>query len=311
MRRKDKAQYGFLLDTERGYWARNELMPEDADDPLSPRISRVLPFVEDRRNCLLFEPSTELGPTVMASLQAVLKSAIQVKYQLEDNELAAEPLPDMNERRLILFYESAEGGAGVLRRLLEDQQAIREVAQEALHLCHFDPESGRDFGHAPHAQEDCESACYDCLLTYYNQRDHQLLDRKAIRDFLLLLAQSETRAAPSEKSRETHLQQLLRQAGSELESEWLGFLEKHGYRLPSHAQQLIAACETRPDFLYQDYSAAIYIDGPYHDYPERQARDVAAVECLEDLGYFVIRFGYQEDWSNKIAQYPTIFGRPV
>ena len=36
-----------------------------------------------------------------------------------------------------------------------------------------------------------------------------------------------------------------------------------------------------------------------------------AAKCLEDLGYFVIRFGYQEDWSSKIAQYPTIFGRPV
>jgi very-short-patch-repair endonuclease len=148
-------------------------------------------------------------------------------------------------------------------------------------------------------------------LTYYNQRDHQLLDRKAIRDFLLLLAQAQTKAAPTEKPRETHLQQLLRQAGSELESQWLCYLEEHGYRLPSHAQQLIADCGTRPDFMYQDYSAAIYIDGPYHDYPERQARDVAAVECLEDLGYFVIRFGYQEDWSSKIAQYPTIFGRPV
>ncbi len=269
MRRKDKTQHGFLLDTERGYWAKNELMLEEADDPLSPRISRVLPFVQDRRNCLLFKPSTQQSPTVMASLQAVLKSAIQVKYQLEDNELAAEPLPSMDERRLILFYESAEGGAGVLRRLLEDQQALREVAKEALRLCHFDPETGEDLRRAPRAQEDCESACYDCLLTYYNQRDHQLLDRKAIRDFLLLLAQAQTKAAPTEKPRETHLQQLLRQAGSELESQWLCYLEEHGYRLPSHAQQLIADCGTRPDFMYQDYSAAIYIDGPYHDYPER------------------------------------------
>jgi hypothetical protein len=30
----------------------------------------------------------------MASLQAALKSVIQVRYQLEDNELAAEPLPN-------------------------------------------------------------------------------------------------------------------------------------------------------------------------------------------------------------------------
>ena len=45
-----------------------------------------------------------------------LKSAIQVQFQLEDNELAAEPLPSPDVPRLILFYEASEGGAGVLRR---------------------------------------------------------------------------------------------------------------------------------------------------------------------------------------------------
>src|SRR5438045_8370318 len=128
MRRKDKSQYGFVLDTERGYWAKNEQAVEDQADPMSPRTSRVIPYVEDRRNCLLFEPGERQSLTVMASLQAVLKSAIQVKYQLEDNELAAEPLPNIAERNVILFYESAEGGAGVLRRLLDDPNAMQEVA---------------------------------------------------------------------------------------------------------------------------------------------------------------------------------------
>jgi hypothetical protein len=35
----------------------------------------------------------------MASLQAALKRAIQVHFQLEDTELAAEPLPDSTNRR--------------------------------------------------------------------------------------------------------------------------------------------------------------------------------------------------------------------
>src|SRR5947208_16341570 len=56
MRRKDKSQYGFVLDSERGYWAKNEQSAEDQGDPMSPRTSRVIPYVEDRRNCLLFEP---------------------------------------------------------------------------------------------------------------------------------------------------------------------------------------------------------------------------------------------------------------
>ncbi len=309
LRRKDKAQYGFVLDTERGYWQKNEQAVDDPDDPMSPRTSRVIPYVEDRRNCLLFEPASRQSATVMASLQAILKSAIQVKYQLEDNELAAEPLPSMEERSLILFYESAEGGAGVLKRLLNDAQALAEVAREALRLCHFDPLTGEDRRRALRAQEDCESACYDCLLTYSNQRDHRLLDRQAIRDSLLALAQSQVEAGPTEQPRSDHLQRLLRLSDSELERDWLRYLEAHGHRLPSHAQHLIATCDTRSDFFYEDHQAVIYIDGHYHDYPERQQRDAVSTECLEDIGYIVIRFGHQEDWAAKLARYPHIFGR--
>lgn len=71
---------------------------------------RVVPYVEDTRNCLLFEPAKEWSLEKMASLQAALKSALQV---LEDNELTAELLPDRQRRTSLLFYEATEGGAGV------------------------------------------------------------------------------------------------------------------------------------------------------------------------------------------------------
>ena len=312
-RRRQKEQYGFVLDTERGYWARNEQMAdEDQDqDPFSARAARVIPYVEDRRNCLLFEPADSYSDAVMASLQAALKSAIQVQYQLEDNELAAEPLPGsgLQPRRLLLFYESAEGGAGVLRRLLDDPQAFVGIAKEALRLCHFHPDTGEDEHRAPRASEDCEAACYDCLMDYYNQRDHPLLDRQAIREILLQWTQAHVASAPASRSRTEHLDQLMRLAGSDLERCWLQYLDAHGHRLPSDAQKLIDACHTRPDFFYADCQAAIYIDGPPHDYLEQSARDAAQTECMEDHGYLVIRFGHRDDWAVKIAQYPHIFGR--
>jgi very-short-patch-repair endonuclease len=117
--------------------------------------------------------------------------------------------------------------------------------------------------------------------------------------------------SPTAQPRSEHLDQLLRQAGSDLEREWLHFLNRQGWRLPSHAQQLIESCGTRPDFLYEDDSTAIYIDGPHHLYPERRARDTLVTECLEDLGYFVLRFGQHDDWAALVAQYPHIFGRPA
>lgn len=310
-RRANPQQYGFILDTERGYWARKEddQTALEADDPMSPRTMRVVPFVEDHKNCLLFEPNSSLELEQMASLQAALKNAIQVEYQLEDSELAAEPLPSSDERRLILFYESAEGGAGVLRHLVDDPNAFARVAAQALHICHFDPQTGEDLHHAPNAEEDCEAACYDCLMSYSNQPDHRNLDRQIIKDFLWLCSQSTTTSSPKTITRAEHYQNLLNLCQSDLEREWLEFIEQGNYHLPTNAQLLIEDCHTRPDFYYEREHAAIYVDGPHHIYPERRERDTNKSECLEDLGYTIIRFGVKDNWDSIVTKYKTVFGK--
>jgi len=309
-RRANPQQFGFILDTERGYWARKEddQTALEADDPMSPRTMRVVPFVEDHKNCLLFEPNEGLELAQMASLQAALKNAIQVEYQLEDSEVAAEPLPSGDERHSILFYESAEGGAGVLRRLVDDPGAFARVAAQALQICHFDPQTGEDLRHAPNAKEDCEAACYDCLMSYYNQMDHRHLDRQTIKEYLLQCSQSTSTFSPQTISRAEHYQHLLNLCQSDLEREWLTFIEKSNLRLPSHAQLLLETCHTRPDFFYEQEHAAIYVDGPHHQYPERQQRDQTQKDCMEDTGYTVIRFDLLESWDKVIEKYPSVFG---
>ncbi|MDP9309687.1 MAG: DEAD/DEAH box helicase [Chloroflexota bacterium] len=308
-RRKNKEQYGFVLDAERGFWARNEEIEDvDQSDPMSQSQIRVVPFVEDRRNCLVFQPNEALDEAVMASLQAALKNAIQVAYQLEDNELAAEPLPDADNRRVILFYEASEGGAGVLRRLVDDPRAMQRVARKALEICHFDPETGEDLGKAPRAREKCEAACYDCLMSYSNQRDHQRLDRMVIRDILLDIAGANVASAPAPKSRADHLAELNRLAGSELERAWLRFLDERNLRLPSRAQVRFDGPGTRPDFVYDDERVAVYVDGPIHEYANRHERDQTLTRRLRAQGYTVIRFAHNDDWARTIAAYPDIFG---
>lgn len=244
----------------------------------------------------------------MASLQAVLKSAIQVVYQLEDNELAAEPLPRSDDRRVLLLYESAEGGAGVLKRIVDDPRALGNIARTALEICHFDPYTGEDRGRAPRAREDCEAACYDCLMTYFNQRDHRLLDRKAIRDTLLELAAANVAAAPLAKTRVEHMEELMRLAGSELERRWLRFIDERNLRLPSRAQALVDSVGTRPDFIYDDRQIAIYVDGPIHEYPTRHERDLELARRLRAKGYAVLRFRHDDEWATILATNPDIFG---
>ncbi len=308
--RRSRQETGFDLDVERGAWGSNRQDPDDQDggNDLGHRVARVVPYVEDRRNCLLVEPVEPWPGALMASLQAALKAAIQSCYQLEDAELAAEPLPDSDNRRVILLYESAEGGAGVLRRLIDDPQAIREVARAALGLGHFDPDTGADLGHGPRTPEPCEAACYACLMSYGNQPDHRLLDRQQVRDTLLRLAQATVVASPTAAPRAQHLAGLKAQCQSDLERQWLDAADAGGYRLPSHAQRLIAQCGTRPDFLYEDHFTVIYVDGPHHEYPDRQQRDRDKQACLEDAGWTVLRFSARSEWEPVFRAHADVFG---
>ena len=95
---------------------------------------------------------------------------------------------------------------------------------------------------------------------------------------------------------------------SSLETEFLDYLRAGGYRLPDRAQILFEAASSRPDFVYDDACAAVYIDGPYHDFSDRHARDLAADAAMRDLGYRVIRFGHRNDWAQIVDTYVSVFG---
>ena len=124
---------GFNLDVERGYWSRNQADAADSDDATSEgRVMRVVPFVKDTKNALVmrFEPPRS-GPET-ASLQAAFKQAIQRHFQLEPRELSCEPMPSRRDREEVFFYEVSEGGAGVLRQLVDDPAVVPALARRAL-----------------------------------------------------------------------------------------------------------------------------------------------------------------------------------
>lgn len=319
-RRENQQQYGFPLDLKTGKWASNKEAEglEEADEDAAvegfQQVKTVVPYVDDTRNAMLWVPdaSLHLNAAQVHTLRDALKTAIEVEYQLEGNELAAELLPSKTDgpQGTILFYEAAEGGAGVLRHLLDEPESVRRIARRALEVCHFDPETGTDLGHAPHAKERCEAACYDCLLSYGNQLSHDLLDRHSIRDHLLALATARAEASSTYLPRAEQLRRLKNLCQSNLERDFLDLLEEQGRRLPTHAQQLIEEVGTRPDFTYRTDSikAVIYVDGPHHDYPERQLRDCTFDVTLDDLGYTVVRFHHQADWPALLERYQWLFG---
>ena len=177
-RRRNTAIKGFMIDPSNGRWLRdsNNNANETDVDPNSARNQRVVPLVEDHKNAVLFRPRRNLDVAQMAALQHAIIRGIGMVFELEEDELLGEPLPNRDTRNVILLYEATEGGAGVLNRLVSDPEKIREVARAALSLMHY---KNFKVDQMPDVTNDaCVSGCYRCLLSYYNQMDHDLIDRQ-------------------------------------------------------------------------------------------------------------------------------------
>lgn len=179
-RRVEPKHFGFDIDTVTGRWLKNEASGEDegADPTKGTRRQTIVPMVEDTKNALLvrFDDGLALTAGQMATLQHALVRAIEAEHVLEAGELLGEPLPTRDERNALLLYEASEGGAGVLKRLMEDASRWQRLANVALELMHLHRD-GEVLVDDPEA-EPCVAGCYRCLLSYYNQPDHLLIDRR-------------------------------------------------------------------------------------------------------------------------------------
>jgi hypothetical protein len=200
-RRKQKAVHGFHINPVTGWWSREE--EDDGEpEPVPGHVpaQRVVPFVQEQKNALHVRFADEVAATAVtrATLQHALRRAMEVRFQLEEGELLVEPLPDRERRAGLLFYEAAEGGAGVLTRVVHEPEVLAAVAREALRLMHLEiPDD--DSTPIPGAQladnaDACVRGCYRCLLSYYNQPDHDTIDRRdpEARELLVRLANSRT-----------------------------------------------------------------------------------------------------------------------
>jgi len=199
-RRADKSILGFGIDPSSGRWVALDEEPEAETPPDEIKAERIVPIVRDTKNALLlrFENADELSETALTTVQHALMRGIEIAYQLEEGEILGEPLPSRENRRAILAYEATEGGAGVLNRLISDGKALARVAREALKIMHFDKVDEAIQGSdasilTDHSNTACVKGCYRCLLSYFNQPDHELIDRTSddAKRLLVSLARAE------------------------------------------------------------------------------------------------------------------------
>lgn len=208
----------------------------------------------------------------------------------------------------MLLVESAEGGAGVLRRLVDDESTLAKAARTALEIMHFDPISGNDLARerAASGEEPCVRACYDCLLSYGNQGMHESMNRHLVRDLMLRLSRSAmapagTASRSQAAAEDAHGQVPANPAAAEFVT-WLAGRE---LRLPDQVDGETGGAS--PDLIYRlpDGNVAIFVESGEGTGP---GRDDIARERLRDAGWSVITVGPTGQWPDIVARYPSVFG---
>jgi hypothetical protein len=148
---------GFVSDSNTGAWQRQSDDDDEANGT-TPRAVRgqIRPYVFDTRNLLLLRAARDQADEdFLRTLAYSLHRAIQLDYQVEEQEIQVELIGSEEQRRIIL-WEAAEGGIGVWERLIEEPDAFPRLAQTALGLLHFDGITGDEM---PGWAESCPAAC--------------------------------------------------------------------------------------------------------------------------------------------------------
>ena len=226
--------------------------------------------MRDIRNILIFTPPTDFPQEQMPTLQAAIQTGIVRAFQIESSEIIVEPLPNKDNRQHILIYEAAEGGAGILRHLAEHITFMQGVAAEALAAMHYELRDAVLYDTEQDKPEDarCGKGCYRCLLSYYNQTEHALIDRSADETCTLLQDMSNNQCRL----------ETLASASSVTNHPWLKELERRGIPAPEESNKSIAGIKA--DFFYPDAYIAVFMARPAP----------ADLNTLQDIGIVSVYF---------------------
>jgi hypothetical protein len=287
---------GFPLGLTSGDWRPSMPGP---NDNVREEFHLVKLFTSNVADALYIEPVAALGlrPEGVITLEHALKRAIETVFQVEPNEIGVVTLGDP-EAPNILIYEAAEGSLGILSQFVDDTQVFLRVVEAAKQICRFDDP---DY-HAP--------ASYNDLLSYYNQRDHKVIDRHLIKDALdkLALCTIEIQTNAGYRDYEEQYQSMLRHLdpNSSTERAFITFLYENSLRLPDEAQKRVEGIYCQPDFYYEP-RFWVFCDGSPHDEEAIRQRDAEQRQLIIARGDEVWAWHYREDLSTRIAQRPDIF----
>lgn len=211
------------------------------------------------------------------TLLYTLQQGIQFTLNLDESEIDGflAPFPGKGTVQRIVIYETGVGGEGAVASLT-DKERLKQILKSARELLH-------------EGEEGCQKACYECLCSFYNQIDHQKLDRNLVLPQLQLLEDfSITEVIPEGTGKS--FEELEKKCESNFEREVLKTIRKKGLPLPADAQVVlrdgdipIAEC----DFYYEP-KIAVFVDGSPHYKDYIQAADEEKRRKLKAKGYRIL-----------------------
>ena len=286
---------GFPLAMTSGMWKSSMPPQDDRKEP----YRTVKLWTSNTADALYIEPIQPLGldRDGVVTLQHALKRAIEAEFQVEPNEIGVVAVGDQ-ESPNILLYEASEGSLGILSRFVDDPEVLHSVVRRAKAICRYDDPQYK----AP--------ACYDDLLSYYNQKDHLVIDRFSIQAALekLLVCTIEVQSNAGFPDYDAHYSSILvgLDPNSELERTFVDYLFKNNLRLPDSAQKQTPGIYSQPDFYYES-RIWIFVDGSVHDRPEVKADDQRKRSEIIARGDEVIVYRYDQNLAALAASRPDIF----
>ena len=292
---------GFPIKMDSGIWSKSSKSKSESDLDAAEEIKLVKLWTSNVADALYIEPVSGLGldSDGVVTLQYALKRAIESVFQVESAEIGVSAIGDPACPNIFL-YEAAEGSLGILSQMVDVVEAFPSVVKMAKEICRFDEEQYK----AP--------ASYDDLMSYYNQRDHQRLDRFLIREALTRLGQAtiEIRKSSLFSDYEQQYQYLLQNLDSKSSTElkFIEYLYENGLRLPDAAQKRVPGIYCQPDFYYEP-RFWVFCDGTPHDHPEARARDQEQRQLIFARGDEAWTWHYSENLEAKISKRPDIFSK--
>ncbi|MDD5367864.1 MAG: DEAD/DEAH box helicase [Anaerolineaceae bacterium] len=213
------------------------------------------------------------------TLKNALIRAVLVAFQVDESEIGGFLLPDPAKPLCsrVILYETSTGGSGILSALNEPDRMTSLLLRM------------RELLHGNDSEQGCEKACYECLLSFYNQRDHAVMDRTVVLDWLNGIGDVTIQA--DDVTEGDRLSILHAGCQSDLERQTLDWLVEQNVRLPDEGQKTLYDQDQAPlaiaDFFYQP-RIVVFVDGSPHYRDYVQVADERKRIALRRLGYRVV-----------------------